>query len=98
MCRRLRSAAENQCHPVARREPDKFSFRLRRAHLLRSADHFLQMFQKLALLINEQFGVAHDVDEEDMRDLEIDFFFNLGHGELLRRQIGDDFLEARIIA
>ena len=44
------------------------------------------------------FGVANDVDEQDMGDLKLDLFFNFGGHvrKLLRRERGDDFLEARI--
>jgi hypothetical protein len=54
------------------------------------------------LLVNGKLGVANDVHEQDMRDLELDLFFDLGRHatvlllRFLRSKRGDNFLEARI--
>src|SRR5712664_829950 len=54
----------------------------------------------LELFVNEQLGVADDIDEQNMPDLELDLFLDLrSHArKLFRRKRSDDFLEARIAA
>jgi hypothetical protein len=32
-------------------------------------------------LIDQELGVAHNVDEKDIGDLELDLFLNFGHGQ-----------------
>ena len=44
-----------------------------------------QLLQLVALLGHEQFGVTDDANEEDMPDLQLNFFLNLsGHPVRLR--------------
>ena len=45
---------------------------------LRVADDLGERIAYGALLVNQQLRVANDVDEQDMRDLELDLFFNFG--------------------
>jgi hypothetical protein len=45
------------------------------AKFVRAANDFIGPAQQFALLINEQFGVAHDIDEQDMPDLQTGLFF-----------------------
>jgi hypothetical protein len=41
----------------------------------------LEIVDRFTLFIDEQFGVADDVDEQDVTDFKRDFFFNFGgHG------------------
>ena len=62
----FRICAENKRHPIARREPDQFSFGLGFAKFVRAANDFIELAQQSALLVNEQLGVAHDVDEQNV--------------------------------
>jgi len=49
--------------------------------VLSAAYYLVEYFEQPALLIDQQLGVADYVDEEHIRDLELDFFLNLrGHG------------------
>src|SRR5437016_201247 len=51
------------------------------AELLRAADNLVQLLEQSALLINQQLGVADDVDEKDIGDLKLNLLLNLrGHG------------------
>ena len=51
-----------------------------------ATNDFVQRAQSLALLINEQFRVTDDVDEEDVRNFQLDLFFTFG---------GHDYFGAR---
>ena len=45
-----------------------------------SPNNLVERMQIIALLIDQQLGVTDNVDEEDMRDLELDLFLNFtGH-------------------
>ena len=68
--RRLRSVAKNQRAAVPGRQAQEFAFRFSAAELLCSTHDFFQLLQQLALLANQPLGVADDVDEQDMPDLE----------------------------
>src|SRR6478672_10849264 len=71
--------AENKRHPIARREPDQFSFGLGFAKFVRAANDFIELAQQSALLVNEQFRVAYDVDEQDVADLQTGLFLGRWH-------------------
>jgi hypothetical protein len=45
------------------------------------------------LVVNRKFGIANDVDEQDMTYLKLDFLFDFG-GHLLRRPNYTKFLNA----
>jgi hypothetical protein len=67
-----------------------------------AADDFIQPAEYLALLIDAQLGITHDVDEENMRDLESELrFFVACHSLLLVRPdllfAGEELLESRIV-
>jgi hypothetical protein len=70
----LRICPENKRHPIACREPDQFSFGLGFAKFPGAANDFIQFTQQSALLINEQFRVADDVDEQDVANLQTGLF------------------------
>jgi hypothetical protein len=77
--RRFGICAENKRHPIARREPDQFSFGLGFAKFVRAANDFIELAQQSALLVNEQFRVAYDVDEQDVADLQTGLFLGRWH-------------------
>ena len=53
--------------------------------LIRTANDLVQLVNCRVLLVNRKLGVTNNVDEQDMRDLELDLLFNLsGHIDLSR--------------
>ena len=46
--------------------------------LLGSANNLVEFINSGVLFVNGEFRVADDVDEENVCDLKLDFFFNLG--------------------
>jgi hypothetical protein len=46
--------------------------------LLGQANNPVEFINSAVLFVNREFRVADDVEEEDMRDLELDLLFNLG--------------------
>src|ERR1700720_3342918 len=67
--RRLRIISENKRATVTGWQTQQFAFRFRQADLLRSANNFLQLLQRIALLVNQSFRITNDVDEQDVSDL-----------------------------
>jgi len=56
--------------PVAGRQANEFSFGIRFTKLARAAYNFIELAECFALLIDQQFRVTHDIDEQDVRDLQ----------------------------
>ncbi len=81
--RGFRSVAKNQCAAIPGRQAQEFAFRFGEANLLRSTHDFLQLLQQLALLANQPLGVADNVDEQDMPDLETKTGLLVGRHERL---------------
>ena len=53
------------------------------------AEDLSQFINRRVLIVNRKLRVANDVDEQDMRDFELNFFFNLGgHSVKLRENKG----------
>ena len=73
--RRFGICPENKRHPITSREPDQLSFGLGFAKFVRAANDFIKLAQQSALLVNEQFRVAYDVDEQDVPNLQTVLFF-----------------------
>jgi hypothetical protein len=49
-------------------------------------EDLLQGLQLVALLVDQQFRITNDVNEQDMADLELNFIFNVGgHRVKLRK-------------
>src|SRR6202030_2669575 len=67
--------AEDERATVAGRQAQQFSLGFSRAKLLGTADDFAQFLNLRALLSRAQLGIAHDVDEEHVRDFESQFWF-----------------------
>jgi len=53
-------------------QPQQFSFSFSSAELLSPAHDLAQLFNLSALLVNAQFGIAHDVDEKNVGDFQSD--------------------------
>jgi hypothetical protein len=62
---------------------------LRSAELLGRACDFSQFLQLLTLLVDEEFGITDDVDEENMPDLELYVW------RMLRRHEASYYLKTR---
>ena len=79
--RGFRCVVKYQRHPVAGWNRNQPMVGFRFAELFSAADNLVQQLEQAALLINQQLGVADNVDEEHIGDLELNLFFNLrGHG------------------
>jgi hypothetical protein len=68
--RRLGIGAENQRHAVASRQTDQLSCRLGLAEFPCPAHHFVQLIEYFTLLLKEQSGIADNIDEENVPDLQ----------------------------
>ncbi len=66
---RFRSVSKNKRATIARRQTHQFPFCFGETELLGTAHDLLQRLNLLALLVDEQFGVTDDVDEQDVSDL-----------------------------
>ena len=72
--------AKDERAAVTGRQTEEFSFGFGGAKLVGSAHDLAQFLNVRALLCGAQFGIADDVDEKDVRDLEAEFRFLLvGH-------------------
>src|SRR5689334_9543907 len=67
MNRFLRRSKENQRHSVTRRYPNQLSGCLAVAKLRSFSDDLIEFLNQLALLFNEELGIADDIDEQDVR-------------------------------
>ena len=56
----------------------KTDSRLRLFGIAPTANNLVQFINSRVLFVNRELGVANNVDEQDMRDLKLDFFFNFG--------------------
>src|SRR5262245_45047649 len=65
----LRALVENQRHAVAGGDPQKATGSLCFAELLGKTNNLIQFLNLGVLLVNREFGVTDNVDEEDVRDL-----------------------------
>ncbi len=73
----LRAVAEDQRHPIARRQPDELF--VRRNANRRGSEHDLsELVQPLLLFLDEELRVTDDVDEQDMPDLKWRLSFDSG--------------------
>jgi hypothetical protein len=68
---RIWTGEERQRHSVSRRNANQFSSRFRGAEFLGAVHLFVKQFYQLSLLINEEFRIGDDVDEENVCDLEV---------------------------
>ena len=71
----LRVVTESKRAAVTGRQSQQLSFSFSGAVLLGPPHDLAQLLYLSALLVNAQFGIAHDVDEKNMGDLQSDFRF-----------------------
>jgi hypothetical protein len=88
----FRAFVKNQRHPVAGGDLDQSGRGFGVLKLLGRANGLSQFINRRALIVNRKLGVTNNVDEQDMRDLELDLFLDLnGHARerptFLHRQL-----------
>jgi len=69
---------EDERHAIAAGAFNQSASRLRLSDSLRTPDNLVQPITQSALLINRVRRVTYDVHEQDMGDLELNLFLNLG--------------------
>src|SRR5207253_9200822 len=74
----FRALVKNQRHPVTGGDLDQSGRGFSVLKLLGRANDLSQFINRRALLVNRKLRVANNVDEQDMGNLELDFFFFLG--------------------
>src|SRR5207302_622558 len=75
--RRFGGVVKYQGHTVARWNRNQPIIDFRSLKLLSAAYNRVEYFEQPPLLIDQQLGVADDVDEEHIGDLQFDLFLNL---------------------
>ncbi len=78
MHRFLGAPEKHERHAVAAWNANQFSGRVTFAELRGAAHDVVELLQHLALLVHQQLRVANDVNKQDMGDLELDLFLDLG--------------------
>jgi hypothetical protein len=79
---RFRTVIENERHTVSGGNCDQVSLVFGGAELLRLAHHSIEHLQQAPLFVNQQSGVTDNIDEENVRDLQLDLFFDLSGHEM----------------
>src|SRR5690349_7166615 len=69
--RRLGAVEKDQSATIARREAEQFAFCFGLFELLGAANNLSKRLQLVALLRDQQLGVANDVDEENVTDFKL---------------------------
>lgn len=82
----LGAVVENQCHPIASSNLDQSACGFGPAEFLRAANDFIEGTEQSPLLVNQQFRVTDNVDEQDVRDFQRDFLFDLGGHSVRQRR------------
>src|SRR5438105_519581 len=83
------NAAGLSPHAIARRDLEQAVFAFRFAKFVRRLDDLIEFLNRCPLIVDRHFGISDDVDKEDVRDLELDLFFNLsGHFGAAAKYLG----------
>src|SRR5215467_8911368 len=77
--RRFRRIIKNQRHPITGWNCYQTMVSVGFPELLRLADDLVERLEQAALLIDQQLGLADDVDKEQGGYLELDLLFDLRH-------------------
>src|SRR5438876_3486619 len=89
--RRLRTGVKDQRHAVPGGDFYQPLQTISLLKLLGRANDLCQLIDCRALLVNRKLRIANDVDEQDMRDLQLNFSLNLGrHLAMLRAENRED--------
>ncbi len=86
MHRCFRCVVENQRHTVACRHGNEAVFRLRGAEMFGFANDPVEQFEEPALFGRDELGVADNVNEENVGDLQLDLFVRFSGHKSLSRQ------------
>src|SRR5204862_6175857 len=78
MHRFLGAPEKHERHAVAAWNANQFSGRVTFAELRGAAHDVVALLQHLALLVHQQLRVANEVNKQDMGDLELDLYLDLG--------------------
>jgi hypothetical protein len=89
--RRLQARLKDQRHAIVAGNFFQPSGRFRFAKLLCAANDLIERIQQRPLSVDQNLRIANDVDEEDMCQLQLDFFVNLGrHTDSRRHRVAGD--------
>src|SRR2546428_2196368 len=89
----FRALVKNQRHAVTDWDLDQSGRGFGVLNLLGRANGLIQLINRRALIVHRTLRVTDDVDEQDMRDLELDLFFDFGgHGRGSPRFLLADYL------
>ena len=76
----VRRGRKNQRHPIAGGQARQLTSSVGCAERISFSNNLVERMRIIALLIDQELGVTDDVDEQDMRDFELNLFLNLnGH-------------------
>src|SRR6266513_2226926 len=75
--RRFGSVVKDQGHTVTGRHGNEPTLCLRRAEMFSLADDLIKHVEQSALLVRYEFGIADNVDEEHISDLQLYLLLNL---------------------
>src|SRR5262249_12664737 len=75
--RRLRTVRENQSHPITGRQSHKVTGRICLTELTALFYDAVKRIKHFALLVDQQFGITHRVDEQNVGDFQFAFRFDL---------------------
>src|SRR5262245_53754353 len=64
----LRAFEEEQNHSVASRQSDQLAVRLCSPDAGSLTDYFIEQINEVNLLVDEELGIAHDIDGKDVSD------------------------------
>src|SRR6266516_477455 len=87
--RRFRTGVKDQRHAIAGWNFNQTSRRFGALILIRTANDLGQFFNQRPLLVNRKLGVTNDVNEQDMRDFQLDLLVDLGGHVGSRARVGD---------
>src|SRR5437870_9976910 len=74
---RVWSGGKREGHSVSGRQPDQFSSGFRGAKGTGVANDLIELLQRFVLLVNQQFRVPNNVDEQDMSDFQFEIGIEL---------------------
>jgi hypothetical protein len=63
-------AGKDQCHAIAGRQDNELAGSFRFARCFRGAHELIQFLQSFRLLVDQQLGIANDVEKKDVGDLQ----------------------------
>src|SRR4029077_6386899 len=74
----LRTIGENKHHSVTGGQPEKFTSCFCRPELVSALYNSIEDLERFALLVDQEFGITHGIDEQNVGNLQLDFRFDLG--------------------